>query len=174
MRRDVNEPDYAEFKPSGEPAFSDTPVDLRCSAIISRNNEVLLIQRHGNGYDDWVLPGGRPKPAETTAACASRETREETGLEFQPERCALILEVIDPARQERTVEIVFVGTVIGDRELVGEPGTTPSWMPLAKIRELDLHPPIGGYLPGVVNGTRNTAAYLGNLWRPRRPSPPPA
>lgn len=148
----------------------DGPVNLRCSVIVTRGDDVLLIHRRGVDHHDWVLPGGRPRPTETTAACARREVREETGLEVEPQRCALVLEVIDPSTEDRTVEIVFLGASSSRSDLVGEPGKAPTWVPLARVRELDLRPPIGGYLPGIVSGTRNTAAYLGNMWRPGQPS----
>jgi 8-oxo-dGTP diphosphatase len=167
----VTEPGTAEAVVPG--GFrGDVPVDLRCSVIVVRGAGVLLIHRAGPGRDDWVLPGGRPRPGETTAACVRREVREETGLDVEPQRCALVLEVIDPATGERTVDLVFIGAPIGHRDLVGEPGNTPIWVPLARIRDLELRPPIGGYLPGVVNGSRGTAAYLGNMWRPDRRSAP--
>lgn len=161
--------------PASEPAAAqqvpaDTPVNLRCSVILTRGSDVLLIHRVGGGADNWVLPGGRPRPNETTAACARREVREETGVEIEPERCALVLEVIDPVTGDRTVDLVFVGTPVGRGELVGEPGKVPMWVPLVTTRELDLRPPIAGYLPGVANGSRGTAAYLGNMWRPDRRS----
>lgn len=152
--------------------FQDSPVDLRCSAVLIRDENVLLIHRDGEGYDDWVLPGGRPRPKESTAACVRREVREETGLDIDPQRCALVLEVIDPRNDERTVEIVFVGMPIGESDLHGEPWKVPTWVPLVKVRELHLRPPIGGYLPGIVNGSRGTAAYLGNMWRPPKDSRP--
>lgn len=150
---------------------ADTPVNLRCSVILTRGSEVLLIHRLG-GSDNWVLPGGRPRPNETTAACARREVREETGLEIEPERCALVLEVIDPVTGNRTVDLVFVGAPVGRGELIGEPGKVPVWVPLVTTRELDLRPPIAGYLSRVGNGSRGTAAYLGNMWRPDRRSRP--
>lgn len=157
-----------EWDGSAQQVPADTPVNLRCSVILTRGSEVLLIHRLGDGSDDWVLPGGRPRPNETTAACARREVREETGLEIEPERCALVLEVIEPVTADRTVDLVFVGTAIGRAELVGEPGKVPVWVPLTATRELDLRPPIAGYLPGVADGSRGTAAYLGNMWRPER------
>lgn len=141
-------------------------MSLRCSVLVVRGSEVLLIRRRGT--QDWVLPGGRPRAAETTAACARREVSEETGLEVEPRRCALVLEVIDPVTGDRTVDLVFLGVPIGYGELVGEPDTNPAWVPIGRVRELNLRPPIGGYLPGLVNGSRDTAPYLGNMWRPER------
>jgi len=66
-------------------------------------------------------------------------------------------------------ETCSAGGPISRGDLVGEPGKTPAWVPLATVRDLHLRPPIGGYLPGIVSGTRNTAAYLGNMWRPSQP-----
>ena len=132
--------------------------------VVVRGTDVLLIHRRGRG--DWVLPGGRPRAAETTAACARREVSEETGVDVEPQRCALVLEVIDPGTGDRTVDLVFLGVPIGFNALVGEPDTNPEWVPIGRVRELDLRPPIGGYLPGIVSGSRDTAPYLGNMWRP--------
>lgn len=142
------------------------PVDLRCSAVIVRDGEVLLLDRAGSGRHDWVLPGGRPRQGETTVACVRREVREETGLDVDPQRCALILEVADPVHRDRMVEIVFLGTIVNDRAPVGEPGRVPTWVPVERARRLNLRPPIAGYLTGIAAGTRDTAPYLGNMWRP--------
>jgi 8-oxo-dGTP diphosphatase len=50
-------------------------VELRCSAIVVRERTVLLVHRVGSGADDWVLPGGTPRPGESMAACARRPAR---------------------------------------------------------------------------------------------------
>ena len=144
-------------------------VDLRCSVVVVRAGEVLLLHRTGGDRDDWVLPGGRPREGESLSACASREAREETGLEINPTRCAFVLEVIDPKGRTRTVEVVFLGSVLGPatgRSLTGEPGAAPEWVPRGRLPELDLKPPIGGHLPSVMHPNPSTAHYLGNLWRP--------
>lgn len=147
-------------------------VDLRCSVVVVLDGQILLIDRAGTGRHDWVLPGGRPRRGETTVACARREVLEETGLHVDPQRCALVLEVAHPDRLDRMVEIVFVGALVGSPEAarrpVGEPGRVPSWVPLEQARRLNLRPPIAGYLPGIAAGTRDTAPYLGNMWRPER------
>jgi 8-oxo-dGTP diphosphatase len=111
--------------------------DVRCSAVVFRGPEVLLVRRVRDRHDDWVLPGGTPRPGEGMAACAGRETLEETGLAVQPNRIAFVLET----RGRR-----------------------------AGVHRLDLRPPIAGHLRGLhARGTARTAAYLGNLWRPRGP-----
>jgi ADP-ribose pyrophosphatase YjhB (NUDIX family) len=133
------------------------------------DGRVLLIHRTADGRNDWVLPGGRPRTGESLAACAGREAREETGLEINPMRVAFVLEVIDPPTRTRTVEVVFLGSLLGPaagRALAGEPGAEPEWVPRSRLPELDLKPPIGGHLPAVMHPNHSTAPYLGNLWKP--------
>jgi 8-oxo-dGTP diphosphatase len=53
---------------------------LRCSAIVVRQQAVLLIHRTYDGAEDWVLPGGTPHAGESTAACARRQAGHLRGL----------------------------------------------------------------------------------------------
>lgn len=158
-------------------AADESLVDLRCAVVVVRRSSVLLICRtqHGRGaVDDWVLPGGRPRPHEGMLSCARREVLEETGLRVAPTRCAFVGEVIGPELGPRTVELVFVASVAPDLDasLVGEPGIEPHWVSLEGLRDLTLRPPIAGFL---MQGTASTVACLGNLWRadavPDRPHP---
>lgn len=50
--------------------------------IIARGSEILLIRRHGaHGAGTWSTPGGHLDFGESLETCATREAREETGLE---------------------------------------------------------------------------------------------
>jgi 8-oxo-dGTP diphosphatase len=42
------------------------PVNLRCTAMVLRDNAILLCRRSEEG-DTWVLPGGTPRRGEGTA-----------------------------------------------------------------------------------------------------------
>lgn len=144
-----------------------TPVDLRCSVVVLRKDTVLLLNRTSGTRSDWVLPGGNPHPGESTGACARREVWEETGLDVNPARCAFVLEVTDPAQERRIVELVFLGQLLSDGDAaVGEPGAQPVWVSMTELAGINLRPPIGGYLAGLARGSRDTAPYLGNMWRP--------
>jgi 8-oxo-dGTP pyrophosphatase MutT (NUDIX family) len=150
----------------------DTPgeTDVRCSTIVFRGQELLLVHRARNGTDDWVLPGGTPRPGESMAACAQRETLEETGISVRPTRVAFVLEAHKPTSGRRTVDLVFLA--------IGSSGAEPEsaesdlearFVPLAVLSELRMRPPLAGYLRALnANGAARTAAYLGNLWRPER------
>jgi ADP-ribose pyrophosphatase YjhB (NUDIX family) len=146
-------------------------VDVRCSAVVFRGQDVLLVRRLRDGDDDWVLPGGTPRPGESMAACARRETLEETGLAVEPARVAFVLETRGPRSGLHTVDLVFLATLSGPAQepRSGEPDLSARFVPLSQLHQLDLRPPMAGHLRGLhARGTARTAAYLGNLWRPRR------
>lgn len=140
-------------------------VRLRCSAVVFRDDTVLLVHRPGRS--DWVLPGGCPRPGEGTSACARREVREETGLRVETGRCGFVLETIDPDSHERTVELVFLANDGNGAPEVKEPGLLPRFVELAELPRLNLRPPIAGHLRGMGHrADPPSAPYLGNLWRP--------
>lgn len=55
----------------------------RASAIIIKNNEILLIHRKKNSKEYWVLPGGGIEERETGEEAMMREIKEETNLEAE-------------------------------------------------------------------------------------------
>lgn len=143
-------------------------IDMRCSVIVFRGDAVLLV--HRDGADDWVLPGGTPRPGESMAACARREALEETGLAVDPARVAFIAETLGPGAPRRAVDLVFLaGPGVHGDPAPCEPGLDARFVPLAALAGLDLRPPLAGHLRGLhARDGEPTAAYLGNLWRPQR------
>lgn len=144
---------------------------VRCSAAVFRGQEVLLVCRDRDGGHDWVLPGGTPRPGESMAACARRETLEETGLAIESSKIAFVLETRGPWPGPHTVDLVFLAILSSASEepRPSEAGLRASFVPLGLLDQLDLRPPIGGYLRGLhPRRQTRTAAYLGNLWRPDR------
>jgi 8-oxo-dGTP diphosphatase len=145
-------------------------INVRCSAIVFREDAVLLVHRLRDSVEDWVLPGGTPRPGESMAACARRETLEETGLTIDPARVAFVLEALGPEDHRRTVDLVFLAAadVRGEPD-AGEPDLEARFVPLVLLPGLDLRPQLSGHLRALhARGAAPTAAYLGNLWRPQR------
>ena len=101
---------------------------------------MLLIHRTHSSADDWVLPGGTPRPGESMAACARREVREETGLHVDPARVAFVLEVVGPEPGPRTVDIVFSAapSTADQQPAERERGLRPVFVPVDRIQTLDL------------------------------------
>lgn len=144
-------------------------IALRCSAVVTRRQDVLLVRRTRSGISTWALPGGTPHPGESMAACARREVQEETGLHVDPSGVAFVLEVLAPDGGPRTVDIVLLArlTELSQRPRQQEPDLVPEFMPLTQIQDLDLRPPLAGYLRGMLHdGARRYAPYLANMWRP--------
>jgi ADP-ribose pyrophosphatase YjhB (NUDIX family) len=143
-------------------------VELRCSAIVFRDDRLLLLRRHRDSTEDWVLPGGHPRSREGAAACVEREVLEETGIRIQSPRVAFVLEATDPAGGRRLIEMVFLAEERDARTAPRstEPDTEAVFVPVDDTPELSLRPPLAGYLRGLHrNRLRSTAPYLGNLWR---------
>lgn len=82
-------------------------VDVSCM-IIDEAGRVLMMQRAGSGYYDgfWSLPAGHPEVGETFVEAATREVREETGLDLQPSDLVLACTVQRPANPDR-VSLLF-------------------------------------------------------------------
>ena len=144
--------------------------DVRCSAVVFRGQDVLLVGRIRHGDNNWVLPGGTPRPGESMSACARRETLEETGLAVEPGRIAFVLETRGPQSGLHTVDLVFLATLStsGQEPRSLEPDLSARFVPLDLLNQLDLRPPMAGHLRGLhARRSARTAPYLGNLWRPR-------
>ncbi|HVV22891.1 MAG TPA: NUDIX hydrolase [Pseudonocardiaceae bacterium] len=154
------------------------PVNLRCSALVFREDAVLLCQR----ITDWVVPGGTPEPGEAVAACVRREVREETGLAVTPVGVAFVLDATNPDYDDTLIEVMFLAEEDGDpssRDGTSprcvEDGLLPRFVPLDHLARIELRPPIAGHIrafhaaiAAAVDARRppRTAAYLGNVWRP--------
>ncbi|MCB0910179.1 MAG: NUDIX hydrolase [Propionibacteriaceae bacterium] len=155
------------------PAADGVLVDLRCSVALIRRNQVLLLHRAAHpdvdNDGDWVLPGGHPADGESMRACAAREIFEETGLRVDVGRCLFVYEIVGPGEVGRRVELVFAATAENLDELgARESDRHPELVHLDDLTALDLRPPLAGHLRGLRFPQPTGAAYLGNLWRPRR------
>jgi 8-oxo-dGTP diphosphatase len=119
-----------------------TLVELRCSAIVFRDDRLLLLRRRRDGAEDWVLPGGHPRPQEGAAACVEREVLEETGIHIQAPRVAFVLETTDPAGDRRLIEVVFLADERDRRTnpRATEPGAQAVFVPVDDTPQLTLRP----------------------------------
>ena len=74
-------------------AKQDKNVILCGVAVIRRGREFLIAQRKKNDSfgDYWEFPGGKKNAGETFEDCATREVREETGIEIRVEEKLLDL-----------------------------------------------------------------------------------
>ena len=72
------------------------PIVVAVGAIVTRGEQVLLIQRgQPPGQGSWSIPGGRVELGETLEAALRREMREECNLEVKVGELAIVLNRIE-------------------------------------------------------------------------------
>jgi 8-oxo-dGTP pyrophosphatase MutT (NUDIX family) len=148
--------------------------DVRCSVVVLRKHEVLLLHRTRDGLDDWVLPGGTPRGGESAAACARRELLEETGVSADPSQVALVVESAVPGSARRLLDLVFIATIPAQgREVSREPRLQPCFIPPDQLTGLVLHPPVAAHLIRLLDpGISPFAHYVANV-HAAKPEPRP-
>src|SRR5438552_19110550 len=85
------------------------------SALLVRNeaNQILLGKRNKDPQKgSWVIPGGKIRAFESIAEAATRELREETGLDVEIQGQFRVYEIINPPDEHRIV-IYSWGKVVG-------------------------------------------------------------
>lgn len=131
-----------EFLDSYDPArypVTMVTVDVVCLTRTESETWVLLVKRGGFPYRGrWALPGGFMNPDELAAEAASRELREETGLETVP----TFVTVADaPGRDPRgrTVSLVYRALFVGAQEVEGaDDAVDARWFQATSLEYMDL------------------------------------
>ena len=122
-----------------ERAYPSRPY-LGVSAVIRTADKLLLVERgKPPNLGIWSLPGGVVETGESLKLAIRREIREETGLDFEPERLAEMVEVIrhdDVGKVVRHFVIaVFYASLTQEDELrAGDDAASALWVPLADLK----------------------------------------
>ena len=80
---------------SGEPPERQRYILGAGTEVVAPDGRLLLLQQERGGQIEWSGPGGTMEGNESIAACARRETLEETGLRVRLERLIRIGEFWD-------------------------------------------------------------------------------
>jgi 8-oxo-dGTP diphosphatase len=119
-----------------------------CAGILVESEDRLLLVRHvrPGRYDFWVAPGGGVKGEEELTAAATREVREETGLEVEADRLLYIEELFQP--ELRICKFWYTGNVRGGKLSVAAPEakaehiTEAAWLSREELRAKTVFPQV--------------------------------
>ena len=109
----------------------------RAAVVLRDETRVALIRRVRDGHTYFVFPGGGIQTGETPADTATREAREELGVDVLLGPRLLIEEF-----RGQTVHY-FSGLIVGGSFGTGTADPTthePVWMELAELRSYDVRP----------------------------------
>lgn len=148
-------------------------VKVRVSAVVIRGNEILLTHHRRDARFYWVLPGGGLEPGESLAACATREVREEAGLDIRIPRLLYICEVVSPSHRKHVLDLIFLGELMEvDQPIRPSRHWTieePRFMPLEGLPSVELYPAIAfEILEDAQARWKGPIRCLGNLWVDRQ------
>lgn len=119
---------------------------MRAAVLVVRGGEVALIRRRRAGAEYYLFPGGAVEPYESAIDAATREAREELGIDVRIDR------VVATVCFNGRTQVYFAadeaggtfGTGIGE-ELASDERSfygsyEPCWMPVTAFEALDVRP----------------------------------
>ncbi|MBC7329958.1 NUDIX hydrolase [bacterium] len=146
--------------------FKPQELKLRAACVLIDDGKILLARHKRGEKEYWTLPGGGLEKGERIVDCLKRELWEESGLKIEVGEILFVFDVIEPERH--VVTIVFRARKIGGEF---KPKNVPigprlvgmNFIPLGKIKEIELIPPLGEEIEKSLN--RPGVPYLGDLWK---------
>lgn len=134
------------------------------SIVLNNQDQLLLIRRTDNG--NWSLPGGAVDIGETIRQAATRETREETGIESEitgisgiytnPDH---VIEYTSDGEVRQEFSIVLTAKAIAGRPTPSDESSQVVWAAAEHLDDYPMHPSMRARVDYFLTGNRQ-APYL--------------
>jgi len=113
------------------------PLHAVIVSCLVRNSagQILLIRHPRRG---WELPQGHVESGEDLLTAATREVREETGIEIRIDRLAAVFSKLEP--EPSAVIFGFLGTAAGGQPTTSEESLEVGWFAPEEARGMPTHP----------------------------------
>lgn len=82
------------------------------ASVVERHGRFLVVEEGAEGRLVYNQPAGHLEPGESLIEAVTRETREETGLGFQPSHLVGIYRWIVPGGERTYLRFCFTGTAV--------------------------------------------------------------
>ncbi|SRR6266487_1617537 len=133
------------FNDSNAPE-ANTLVPAACTIVTDADGKILLHRRRDNEL--WTIPGGAMEIGESIGECAIRETREETGLEVEPEYVIGIysnprhLHAFPDGMVRQQFTVCIACRLIGGELATSDESYEVGFFSTEEIKHLNMHPSI--------------------------------
>ena len=118
---------------------------ISAGAFVEHEGRLLLVRHRREGrYDFWVAPGGGVQGTEDLRAAATREVKEETGLDILAKKLVYVEEFHSP--DTRHCKFWFTASLEGGTlsaaapEAIAEHIIDASWHTEAEVKKLEVFP----------------------------------
>ncbi len=144
VRPDITVPDLGVLRGLlGKRTQSGRPVPTVGALIRHDSGRVLMIRTHKWSHK-WGIPGGKIRRGETSVAALKREIREETALEIDQIRFALVQDCIDSPEFERPEHFLllnYIARTTSTEVRLNDEAEEFRWVSPADALSLDLNHP---------------------------------
>ena len=95
--------------------------------VIKEGNILLGKRKNAHGEGTWSYPGGHLEFGESWEACATREVREETGIEIKNLRFGMVTNDVFKKEQKHYITIFIVADFASGTVTLMEPHKCETW-----------------------------------------------